>query len=265
MDRATLEALLPCYLCGDLPPALNAAIEATVDADAALGAKLGHLGDGRDACREALAAVAPSLPADLLDLSLLESSAGPVPLELPAPAAGTAPTETSASPLAALVGLAAGVLFAVAGATGGADVPDEVTLATAPVEIAAPTADRAALRQGLLDAGVAPHIAMVPDMSAMGYTLVDARVEDGPRKGVVVTYEKDGQRFHCRIYGAFQTGTVPLETRTVNGVVLRGFDDGAGGGVVAWTAKGRTCLFSGPAPVGELLALIEMRVGGKKG
>jgi hypothetical protein len=106
---------------------------------------------------------------------------------------------------------------------------------------------------------------MAPDLSAMGFALVSARYEDGPRAGVVLTYEKDGQRFHCRIHAGFQTGTVPDAVRVANGVVLRGFEDGAGGSVVSWSGGGRTCLFSGPAPLDDLLAMVAMRVDPRRG
>jgi hypothetical protein len=261
LDPATIEALLPCYLCGDLPVEVARAIEAAMEADAGLRARLTDLVGGREACREALAAVAPDLPAGLLDLSLLAAR----PLELPAAGPAPWPPPAGADPIAALVGMAAGAMLLLAGVGAGGAPPPEVTLAARAVEVSALAATPAALVQGLAAAGAPPALQWVPDLSAQGFALVDARLEREPRLGIVVTYEKDGQRYHCRIYGASPTRSVPDETRVVRGVVLRGFDDGAGGGVVAWTGAGRTCLFSGPAPVAELLAVVAARLGGAAG
>ena len=254
MDRQTIVALLPCYLCGDLPEEAARAIERALRADPSLRARLDTLQVGREACAEALAAVAPELPGlGALDLAALRA---------PAPAAGGASGSTGASggPLGLLVGLAASAAIVVGGLSLAEPGAPELALAAAADATGAPGPLAPTPREALLAQGAPPALAMAPDLSAQGFELVGVRFERGPRAGVVLTYERDGQRYHCRIHAAFQTGGVPDAVVDAGGVRLRGFERGPGASVVSWTSGGRTCLFSGPLPLRELLAVTAMRV-----
>jgi hypothetical protein len=255
MDRDTIVALLPCYLCGDLPEDVSRAIQHALAQDPSLQGQLDALRVGRDACAEALAAVAPDFPEfEALDLS---GFAEP-------PTRASAPAVSPASPIGILVALAACAALVLGGMSLDDGPSEEVALAAAAdLDLAGPLP--AVPRDALLAQGAPPALAMAPDLSAHGFELVAVRYEDGPRAGVVLTYEKDGQRFHCRIHAAFQTGGRPDAVVDAGGVLLRGFERGPDASVVSWTNGGRTCLFSGPVPVQEMLAMTAMRVNPARG
>ena len=68
LDRPTLEGLLPCYLCGDLPDWLNRRVEQELQQDPALQALLEEVRGGREACEQALRTLSAAVPE--LDLQL---------------------------------------------------------------------------------------------------------------------------------------------------------------------------------------------------
>ena len=76
---------------------------------------------------------------------------------------------------------------------------------------------------------------------------------------MAVVYEKDGKRYVCQIYGAVPTALRPDRVEQVGPVVLRGFERGAQA-AVSWSSGGRMCVFSGEAPVEELLAVVRRRI-----
>lgn len=308
LNRGAVEALLPCYLCGDLPAEINEAIEGWLSRDAELKSRLDTLGQGRDACIEAIALLAEEVP-DLaleLDLSLfprgdleagedslddaladeeatmvmapvvavppqsdsdapshtadtvVDSAAQPVAAPQPATAPAPAP---AGSLVHLLVGLAAAAALVLSFASGSGAPAQEVAL-THSVAAAGPDfvagTEPAVLRQALLDRGVSPALAMVPDLSAQGYQLVGVEVSPA-RPGVAVVYTKDGQRFVCQIFGAMITSSNPDRVEQVQGVTLRGFSDGDNA-LVAWTSGTRTCIFSGPASLDALFAEAAARI-----
>jgi len=293
LDRETIEALLPCYLCGDLPPGVAARIDAAVAADPTLQARLDTLGRGRDACNKALALLRDDLPdlGDLeLDLAPLQASAGPaveagadptdpasetaptaagapLPASLPAPT----PPRPAASPLPGLgLGLAAAAALIAFGLSQGSTPPAEVGFlaqhdhaAHASAPLLSATDGPGALKQAFRDAGVPPALAHAPDLSAWGFALVGGVVHEGA-PGVSLVYEKDGQRYVCQIYANLRTQSRPDRMVEVQGVRVRGFQDGSRG-IVEWSAGGRTCLFSGPGDVSALMAVVTDRIRRSRG
>lgn len=252
IPRETVVALLPCYLCDDLPDHIAAAVEEALATDADLQSRLEALTTGRDACLEALTAVAPEL------------AAWPE-LDAPAP---PHPSVPPTQPWGLAVGIAAAVLLAIT--AGRSPAPAlERTLAAESTAIASEdgallrASSPQALAAALRAAGVAPQLAVVPDLSAMGFQLVGARPtasEDSALPGVAVVYERNGERVVCRIHTARPTDSRPDATRTVEGITLRGFEHDSGA-VVAWSSGGRWCLFSGPMPLAALLDAVAARIG----
>lgn len=299
LDRDTIEALLPCYLCGDLPPGAAAQIDAALAADPSLQRRLDALGHGRDACLEALALLRSDRP-DLGDLDLtalqaeattrpaVEAASDPAdPMSETAPTAAdgaamsqppsrpTAAPPPQPSPLSGLgLGLAAAAALLAFGLSQGAAPPAELGFlarhdlavkADAPLISAAD--GPAALTQAFRDAGVPPALAHAPDLSAWGFTLVGG-VVSSDQPGVSLVYEKGGQRYVCQIYSNLRTHSRPDQTADVFGVAVRGFE-GAGRAIVEWSAGGRTCLFSGPGELSALMAVVTDRIqrgrGGARG
>ena len=323
LDRATVDALLPCFLCGDLPDEVHAAIESALAEDADLRGRLETLEGGRDACLEALSSLSGAVP-DLdheLDLSgLLTAAGGPAAsdteeaaledfeeapttvmsaIDIPAratqlsaandaPAATTpygvevpkaesftppppsrplGPAAASVNPGGLALGLAAAVALLAVLAGGPPQQPAEVQLLDTHQQVVQEpagfiaTTDGGALMDALRAAGADPRLAMAPDLTDWGYTLVGGSVSG---RGVVLVYERDGRRYTCQIYSARVTSSRPDVVQDASGVVVRGFQEGELG-VVSWTAGGRTCLFSGPAPVAELMAFVTERIERSRG
>lgn len=256
MDRDTIVALLPCYLCDDVPDHVRQVLERALEEDATLRSHLTTLRTGREACAEALAAIAPELPGNVeLDLSGLSAPRGAL----------GAPPVAPANPFGLAVAVAACAALVLGGASTDDAPPYEIVLAAAAVAPGPEGPPPVAPWDALLAQGAPPALAMAPDLSAHGFERVAVRFEDGPRAGVVITYEKDGERFHYRIHTAFQTGTAPDAVVDAGGVLLRGFGRGPDASVVSWTSGGRTCLFSGPLPLQDMLAIIAIRVNPRHG
>jgi anti-sigma factor RsiW len=168
------------------------------------------------------------------------------------------------------LGLAAAAALLAFGLSQGAAPPaelgflaqhDRAAHASAPLISAA--AGSEALTRAFRDAGVPPALAHAPDLSSWGFALIGGVVSDGP-PGVALVYEKDGQRYVCQIYANLRTHSRPDQTVEVQGVRVRGFQDGARG-VVEWSAGGRTCLFSGPGDVSALMAVVSDRIRRSRG
>lgn len=82
---------------------------------------------------------------------------------------------------------------------------------------------------------------------------------------MVAFYEKDGSRYACQMSPGFQSGGRPDAAQSVNGVTVRGFEQGEKGGVVAWTSGGMTCIFSGPAPLEALMLAVVAKLSAARG
>jgi len=274
LDRDIILGLLPCFVCGDLPPAVSEAIAAAVAADPALQAAVAGLRASREACREALLGALPGLdlavaPAPLrgvggpADGGMLDGVAadGALPGEAGAARAEAAPGAAALwGGLVAGLGAAAAVLIGVVG-VGAAPGPAALALDRAERLAAAPPlapgADPAA---ALLAAGATPQLAMAPDLSAHGLRLVAVAPLPGPRPGTAAIYEKDGQRFVCQMIVAAGPPGPPDALREVGRLQLRAYRVGEGsspkGAVVIYDISGMRCLFSGPLPLEALLELV---------
>ncbi len=255
LPRETVELLLPCYLCGDLPEELLADVGAAIAADPDLRMRLHTLGDGREACRAALQAAAGALP-ELGDAGLPSPNLPPQ-------------SDPGGAAWPGLLAAVAAAILLMATFAGAPPQPEELRLlavhrsavAAGPAFIEA--TDGARLSAAFRAAGVSPSHAMAPDLSGQGYRLLGGMV-NAQRNGVAVVYEKDGKRFVCQIYAAEVSHSRPDRVRRVRGVTLRGFQQ-EGASVVAWTAGSRTCLFSGEAPLDTLLAEAAARLSPTRG
>lgn len=197
MDRNQLIDLVPCYVCGDLPPELMDQVRAAVEADPELAALVEALSQDNDLCRDALGAQAPA------GLSL-----------------EAAPARDPAMrgwPL--VVGLACAAIFALALLLPStqADLPafeddlvDAVSLAAdlhlerADGWVEASSAKE--LEDAFLAQGLTMPMAMVADLSDEGLFVVGGVVHE---HGTIVTYEAaDGTRYDCHM-----TGVLPFEAQ----------------------------------------------------
>jgi len=252
LDRAAALQMLPCYVCNDLPADAVAALEALLAEDDDLAVRLEHLRATRDLCVERLLEGAPEL------------APWPELMPAPAPVAQVPPTR----PWGLLAGLAAAAALALSVAATPPE-PAGPGLVSLHTSVASDDAQLlraespAALAAQLRKAGVSPQLAMVPDLSGMGFSLVGVRILGPPgigtHPGVAVVYEKDGQRFVCQIQLATPTQAAPEATTTAAGVVLRAYSS-TDGAVVSWHQGGRWCLFGGPADASELLAMVKKRM-----
>lgn len=254
LTRTQVLELLPCYVCGDIPPELTAYIDAEVQNDPDLRQRVEALRKSREQCMEQLAATAPPLD--------FEQN---VPLPV-------APTPASHEPTASPIGLVAGMLAAAlmllvlgsaastppAGMSVGAlhamVTTDDDALIRAP--------SHAAMVDALQAAGVSPQLAMTHDLSAMGFEMVGVRIlgaDTGTAPGIAIVYEREGQRFVCQIQLAPPTYGAPSATDVAAGVVLRAYQTEAGA-IVSWRDGGRWCVFGGPVSTERLLAMVKMRM-----
>ena len=253
IDRKAAIEMLPCYVCGDLPADAVAILEDMLAEDPVLAERVQHLRQVRDLCVDRLTETVPDLP---------EWSA---PAAAPASPAPKAPPTR---PWGLLAGLAAAAALALSVSTSAPEAagPGLVDLHAVVssddallIRAASPQALVAELRQ----AGLSPQLAMVPDLSKMGFTLIGVRVLGPPglgaHPGVAVVYEKDGKRFVCQIQLAVPTRSAPEHTDSAAGTVLRAYSSDTGS-VVSWKEGSRWCLFGGPVASGELLAMVRQRL-----
>jgi hypothetical protein len=249
LDRDTILGLLPCYVCGDLPQGVAAAIGAAVAADPELEAAVAGLRSSRVACQEALLV-------GIAELDLLQPAGGRPPVAAP-PAGGAA---GSALGLLGGLGAAALVLVALTG-LGAPPRPADLALARAAELGAGPLLDPGAdPGAALRAAGATPQLALAPDLSAHGLRLVGVAPIPGPRPGTAAVYERDGQRFVCQMIVAGGAPGTPDALREVGRLQLRGYA-GPEGAVVIYDLGGMRCLFSGPLPLDALLELVAAMLG----
>jgi len=253
LDRATALQLLPCYVCEDLPADATQALEDLLAQDPDLAGRLHLLRSVRELHADRLLKQAPELTgrADALEPAL--------------PSVRRVPPR---SPWGLAVGFAAATMLTVSAAVTPPE-PAGDTLARLHSSVAGDDAlllraeSPVALVAMLRDAGVSPQLAIVHDLSAMGFSLVGVRILGPPgvgaHPGVAIVYEKNGQRFVCQIQLAAPTSVAPDKTATAEGVVLRAYT-GDSGAVVSWNQGGRWCLFGGPADTDALLAMVQMRM-----
>ena len=199
MDRSQLVELLPCFVCGDLPPEVMAQVQAAVDADPELAAVVDLLADNNELCRDALVAEAPG---GLL-LERVEAEAG-----------------ARGWPL--VVGLACAAIFALALLLPNqhAELPsfedDLVHASAATGDLHLDRVDgwvdadsASELEQAFLAQGLTMPMAMVADLSDLGLRVVGGVAHD---QGTVVTYEDaDGTRFDCHMTGVLPVGAEAAE------------------------------------------------------
>jgi len=255
MDRTRVLDLLPCYLCGDLPDHINASIEAYLDTDLDMKGRLDTLKSSRDLCVELLQT---DIPAHF------DFEAPPAPA--PAPAAPNVP---ATRPVGLVLGIAAAALLFVSMRSVSPSIDSGTEVGELHTEVSSNdalllTADSPMALMGVLrDHGVSPQLAMVPDMSAMGFTLVGARIlapdTTGGGPGVAVVYERDGERFVCQIQLQPPTHGAPIATDTAKGVVLRAYRTHSGA-IVSWYQGGRWCVWGGPAEPMAMLSMVKMRM-----
>lgn len=246
---ADLRAMLPCYLSGDLGGEECAQVKAALEADPSLAQALEALQAGRTAAQAALFAQAPvvSSPA-----SQAQEPAAPVRV-------------TSADGWGLGVGLAAAAVLLFGLRVAVHTTPEQIELlkvqtmaeeqpagfihARTPAELVA--AFRAA--------GVAPSLAMAPDLQHLGFSMVGGLVDPAGRHGSVVVYEKDGRTYACQMYAALGTSGGADATHHLAGLTLQAFE-GDGEAIVSWRApNGMVCLFSGAGSAEDLLAMVEAR------
>lgn len=253
LDREAALLLLPCYLCDDLPADVLDALEGLLADDAFLADRLELLRNTRDLCSDRLLQGAP----DLTEWGAPAKTARP-----------SLPTTSPTRPWGLLVGFAAAAMVTLFSA---ALLPPPAGNALAALHHAVAGDDARLLRAEtpaelvamVRNAGVSPQLAMVHDLSALGFSLVGVRVlgplEVGAHPGVAIIYEKDGQRFVCQIQLVPPTTAAPEKTATVAGVVLRAYTSDSGS-IVTWHHGGRWCVFGGPVDSDTLLAMVQTRM-----
>lgn len=249
LDRDTILSLLPCYICGDLPPEVAERIAARLDGDAELQARVEQLGLVRTECSGVLAATLAELP----ELSEILAQVKLTPQ-------GSAP----APPVrlwGLWVGLAAAALLTL-GMASADPTPREQAFFSVTTDLGASARAVNAPLAGLLDAGVEPRLAMAPDLSALGFKLLTVLPLRTPTPGVAAVYEKDGKRYVCQIYADAGAHGIPDEVRTVRGTTLRGYRQGSAS-IVSWVGGGRLCVFGGEARLDELFAVVSARLTGR--
>ncbi len=253
LDPVKVRELLPCYVCGDLPEAVAAQVRAILDQHPALAAEARHLERAEDACRELLIGLADDIP-NLEPLVVL-------------PVAHVAPVRSApARGWLALAAAAAGLLFVLGGAGLLARHPAVDGLLAQHAPFADHSAagfidesDPGALAAALVRAGATPSLGSVADLRQFGLELVGGGLATGDRLGTVVVYEKDGKRYVCQMYNGVAPKDTPVATRSVDGRVLRAYEDGDLA-VVVWREAGMVCLFSGHAPPDQLLAMVAAKL-----
>jgi anti-sigma factor RsiW len=241
VDRQTAIALLPCFVCGDLPAQAAAGIERLLESDPELRALERDLRAVRLECGDLLRQPAPALPPPAVRWSAAAAlSAAALVLAvlgwllLSAPAAG--PLEGFAE-VAALSAGAPGATW---------------------LEETAPEA----LRRAFLAAGVPPELAMAPELTHLGLSIAGGAVVDG---GAVVIYrDAEGREYRCQMVGATPLAATPDRRLRAPRAGLPDVDLYRRGGeaLAIWRGGGMLCVFSGEVPAEALAALTLARLWG---
>lgn len=243
-EPAALRNLLPCLVCGDLPPDVAAVVQAAVDRDPELGALVAAIRANNLVCREEV---------------LLW--AGPAP-DIRGPLAASTPSRAPWLSLA--LALAAALLLAVGWSQRSGSELIEVAHRDAPSTQSdagfITESDPGRLSAALRDHGLTGTLAMVPDLRPMGIELVGGLASPDGRAGSALVYARGDQRFVCQMFTTLEGAAVPTLTATVRGTLLRAYDapDGA---FVVWRELGMICIFSGPMPAADLLAMVMAKHG----
>lgn len=243
-EPAALCNLLPCLVAGDLPPDLAADVQAAVDRDAALVALVAAIRSGNDACRDQV-----------------REWAGPTPTLSVAPR--PLPARHGAWPSLALALAAALLLWVGWSQRAGTElfaVADRGATATQAQAGFIVESDPAALSAALRGRGLTATLAMVPDLRPMGIELVGGLDSPEGRYGSVLVYARGDQRFVCQMFTTLEGAAVPALTATVHGTLLRAYER-PGGAVVVWRELGMVCVFAGPLPAADLLAMVAAKRG----
>ncbi len=231
VTRDNIESYLPCYVCGDMPEAMVAAIDAIVHTDDALRARVDVLRASRDLCRDTLLQRAPS------------EDAPPEPV---------APAPQRVFPI---VGLSVAVVAVLLTALATEPAPGPTIAARHALANDDRDILRAATSDGLsallVQAGVLPSQACVPDLSQRGLTLVGAHLATLSTPTLLV-YEADGQRYTLAHTYTRPPAAHPTHVQTVGGVVIRGYSEPSGTWV-EWTHHGTTHQLTGPLPLPQLI------------
>ncbi len=242
LDRQAVSQLLPCFVCGDLPPDLIEQVQRALEADPELAAQARALREAEAACRELLAD--PDAPGRSF---------------------------FSASPLApqgfgrALLVAASAVLLAALGASlhAAAQPPlgglVEVHLQTSGSGALGFIAqeDPARLAASLRQAGVPTDLLMIADLRAEGLRLVGGQPAPSGL-GALILYEKDGVHYLCQVYRALPA-MPPRELQQVGATTLRSYQHGSVG-LVRFEGPGVVCVFSAALPAEEIAALVARRL-----
>ena len=272
MEPALIRSLLPCHVCGDLPPEVAAAVEAALALHPELAREAAFLRASRADCLEALGALAED------DSPLFPSFEDAL---TPIPGHSAAEARSLGRPVAAVVrpsaradgwrGLVLGVAAAVAlfaglqlspGAVAGSELLAWQEQLAGPQAALQRSSDPAQIARTLRQAGVPAGLVRVPDLGGMGLTLVGASPL-GPNQGLgsVVVYEGPMGLVSCAFAAHVPLGDTPVASAQVAGRELMAYED-SGHSVVVWRDGGLYCVFSAAIPAEQLLAMVRMRVEG---
>ncbi|MCB9761248.1 MAG: hypothetical protein H6739_15510 [Alphaproteobacteria bacterium] len=257
MDPKDLARALPCYVCGDLPEELQAAVRQVLEADPDLKALVDEIDATSDTCRQAVAEVAPRL----------------LRWERPAAAAVTTPVGTG---WAALV--AAGVLGALvvllwgpgltttparAAAHAGGLEPAALIDDNRPAGLEGwlETGDPQRLEAHLVARGVPAAIAANTAPRTPALHLVGGAPLPVDGGGAVVVFEDpEHQRFSCHMMADRALSLGPAETASRPGrPALHTWDRGAVR-AVGWRGEGLLCVLVSTADAPTIAALARAQV-----
>lgn len=254
MKREDLIAVLPCFVCGDLPPQLMETVRKAVETDPELAAMLADLSVSHGTCQEALRRAAPTL----LRIDVQRAGA-----DAPRPVSAFWPLI-----LALGVLLALGGLLRQPGPSPSdvvvAQLDAWVTLDPRAMEGFVAGEDASAITAGLRASGAAAPFDRVRDPGVPGLRLVGAApLAEG---GLVVLYvDAQGRAFKCVMVRdrALPVANVELVPGAPEGKPdLRSFAWG-GQRAVAWSGQGMLCVLIAPYSRAVVERLAQAKVWGK--
>ncbi|MCB9741805.1 MAG: hypothetical protein H6740_04270 [Alphaproteobacteria bacterium] len=254
MKRDDLLSVLPCYVCGDMPPEARERVRAMVEADPEIAAMVVSLSDSQGTCEEALRRAAPEL------LRIKQARA------------------ERARPVSALwpALLALGVLLSLSSLTH-APTPPPAQAVQAQLEAwtalhprALPgfvaSGDAAKLTEAMRAAGVPASLAEVRPVQAEGLRLLGAAPL--PEGGVVMLYaDAQGYEYRCvrvterplPVAGAETLPGAPDQAPALRSFAWRGAH------AVAWRSRGALCVLISEAPRALVEGVARAKVWGRRG
>lgn len=261
MTRDDAIRLLPCYVSGDLPPDVVAALDNLVADDPEVEQLVDQLRKQNERVVRVLCTEAPEALVSSWNLEMVGTTAEVE--RRPTPRHAGTPFLLTVAALFAAILLAVGLLWSLGPER---QAPASVESVAYAHEIAMAgklqafdPADSQKLGRAFASAGVPSRLREVPDLGWLGLEPEAVYIIPGQPPGSAVRYRGADAEFLCQMWLGMGIPGRGVQERDVGEVRLHGYQSD-GLSLVMWIDNNLLCVMSAQVPLEELLDLAERRV-----